>query len=133
MNSFPTNESIELSLPINPAYVSAARLTASSVAGRMGFDISETEDIKTAVSEACIFIIKKVSSQTKCDFKISFLLVDDSLQITLFAKGKYEDGYEEDLGVMMIKALMDNFAVSRFDDESIEIKLTKQHKENPFH
>ena len=37
---------IELGLPINRAYVSTARLTASSIANRMGFDIEAIEDIK---------------------------------------------------------------------------------------
>ena len=43
-------ESVELTLPINAAYISAARLTASSIANRLGFGIEEVEDIKTAVS-----------------------------------------------------------------------------------
>ena len=63
---------IQLSLPLNAAYVSAARLTASSVANRMGFSTDEIEDIKAAVSEACTFIIKKAPAVPTGNFVIQF-------------------------------------------------------------
>ncbi len=122
------NENIELCLPVNPAYVSAARLTAASVANRIGFDIDEIEDIKTAISEACIFIIKKCS-QKKSDFKIIFQPSTDSLNIDLFTSSPVSDESDEELGLLMIKALMDVFILEK-SENSIKIGMKKCHKKN---
>ncbi|NLK21780.1 MAG: histidine kinase [Epulopiscium sp.] len=123
---------IELALPLNPAYVSAARLTASSIANRMGFDIEAIEDIKAAVSEACTYLIKQnqLDKKRHNTFKIQFMLKDESLEIELTAK-KDEDsiGYEEDgLGILMIEALMDYISLSNKTDPNVHILMIKRLK-----
>ena len=110
MNS--DTEQIKLTLPINAAYVSAARLTASSVANRLNFDIEEIEDIKVAVSEACTYIIKKYSLSTKRDFKIEFDLSKDYIKISFFIEAN--DNVEidkEEMSILVIQALADTFEV----------------------
>ena len=44
------SEKIELRLPFKAEYVSVARLTASGIASRIGFDIEAIEDIKVAIA-----------------------------------------------------------------------------------
>jgi len=106
------NEQIKLTLPINAAYVSAARLTASSVANRLNFDIEEIEDIKVAVSEACAYIINKFSFNTQNDFKIIFDLSKDCIKISLSIKGNNDiEVDKEEMSILVIKALADSFQV----------------------
>ena len=114
------NESIGLSLPVNTAYVSSARLTASSIANRMGFDIECAEDIKSAVSEACAYIIRTKSASGVQSFKIIFDLSDSKIEITLTcAKGTGNDEPDTDeYGVKMIKALMDTAELTTTDEET---------------
>ena len=126
------DEYISLSFPVNAAYVSAARLTASSIASRMGFDVDEIEDIKTAVSEACTYIIKKITIDTKKTFKIQFALKQDILEISLTTGGPLAEYSDDEIGFMMIKALMDSLDVDITDDDDIKVLMVKKHKRNIF-
>lgn len=125
-NNIPIGDDcIELSLPVNPAYVSAARLTASSVANRMGFNIEEIEDIKAAVSEACTYLIKRNLHCGSKMFRIQFKLIKSSLEINLTSEksNNSKDVYDDDsLGIMMIEALMDKIFVD--DDNMSKIKIS---------
>ena len=127
------SETIELSLPLNAAYVAAARLTASSIANRMSFDIDEIEDIKYAVSEACAFLIKKVSDDNRADFKIKFTIDENRLFIgfELKSTGKFTYG-DDEMSILMIKGLMDIFETSADDKGNFFMKLGKVHKEISF-
>ena len=135
-NSKGKNDSIKLTLPIDPAYVSAARLTASSVSERMGFH-SESEDVKAAVSEACIFIINHCSQGGPDHFCIEFTTVDDDSQIHMQSNDtliirlttKLSDtvlttNTTDSLGMQMMQALMNSVEVI-FENGGIGIKMTK--------
>jgi serine/threonine-protein kinase RsbW len=119
---------IELGLPVNPAYVSAARLTASSIANRMGFNIEDIEDIKAAVSEACTYLIKQNSQNRQSMFQIKFILKNKFLEIFISAKkDPSSKDYDEDgLGILMIEALMDDVDLTTPDDTSIQIIMHKK-------
>lgn len=123
---FTPNEKIELNLPVNSAYVSAARLTASSISNRMGFKIEEIEDIKSAVSEACIFVIKKCQEAGRFNFHIEFLINSDNLEVLLIAQTNPTEvsSQEDAMGIKMIEALMNKMEIS-IEDEDIKIKMCK--------
>lgn len=124
-------ENIELTLPVNAAYVSSARLTASSIANRLGFNIEEVEDIKAAVSEACTYIIKKASSNRVKVFKIHFIVQEGMLDIKINSKIKADiDEQDDEMSLVMIKALMD--AIELSDNGGFEIYMSKIHKRNEF-
>lgn len=105
------SEKIELRLPFKAEYVSVARLTASGIASRIGFDIEAIEDIKVAIAEVCNKLV--VSKNGKSDYyTIVFNISHDSLTIVFECNddalrcifGKEENG----LGISIIKALMDD-------------------------
>ncbi len=123
------DENIQLSLPVNAAYVSAARLTASSIANRMLFDIDEIEDIKAAVSEACTFVIKNLPQDVKSDFKIVFSIKNDVLVISIGTPVKIKfESTDEEMSLVMIKALMDKFNYKNELENNFEIIMEKKHK-----
>ena len=128
------SETIRLSFPVNAAYVSSARLTASSIANRMGFDIDEIEDIKTAVSEACTYIIKTLNATHKSNFEISFSLKEDQMKIHMVTLGTTVlQPPADEMSLMMIKALVDEFDLSNNQqEESIAIVMVKKHKASLF-
>lgn len=125
---------ISLTLPIDPAYVSAARLTASSVANRMGFDIDEIEDIKAAVSEASTYIIKHSKPKANTDLQINFDMDDDKMTISILVENINEiDIDANDMGFIMIKALIDEFELKNVKEESaLHIIMVKKHNEVSF-
>ncbi len=128
-NQTPENENIHLTLPVNASYVSAARLTASSIANRMGFDIDEIEDIKAAVSEACTFIIKKMPHGKSHNFTLFFEITPGVLKIKLTVDAGVDLSLSEDeMGLIMIKALMDDLVIDDSLENNLCINMTKSHK-----
>ena len=127
-----SNEIISLSFPVNAAYVSSARLTASSIANRIRFDIDEIEDIKTAVSEACTYIIKVLPSSVKSNFLIKFTPGVDQMGVEIIAKGGevLTEVQADDLSITMIRAIMDEFSLEKKDH--ITITMLKKHKKTLF-
>ena len=126
------NEKIKLTLPINAAYVSAARLTASSVANRLNFDIEEIEDIKVAVSEACTYIIKKPCFSTNNDFKIEFNLSPDSIIISLWAFSNEKITTDSDeMSLKVIEAITDKFDIN-CEGNSFNMIIEKKHNNLSF-
>lgn len=119
-------DSLKIEIPGKPAYLSAVRLAISSIATAAGFDIDETEDIKTAVTEAC----KNVSCHGVDGFSDKYevnLEVDrGKLEITVqddCDRHAFETLSEPcrrcpqdcDLGVMVIKSLMSDVEIMRND------------------
>lgn len=102
-------DSVQLVLPSKAEYVSTARLVASSLANRIGFNIDEIEDIKVAVSEVCSnFVIKTTES---CEIILIFEILKDTLQISFkcpcFTGDIFTDD-DEALASAIITALMDS-------------------------
>ena len=121
---------IQLSLPLNAAYVSAARLTASSVANRMGFSTDEIEDIKAAVSEACTFIIKKAPSEAAGNFVIQFHMNSSQMSIHIQTTGTLRQEPDE-MSLIMIKALMDELSITAENEETV-MYMIKNHNDSLF-
>jgi len=106
-----SSDNVTLVLPAKSEFVSTARLTASSVANRIGFNIDEVEDIKVAVSEVCNIILSKVGDEIR-QYKISFEINSDQLEITFTGSetelGCFEGTLENEYGLYIMKALMDS-------------------------
>ncbi|MBR1443833.1 MAG: ATP-binding protein [Firmicutes bacterium] len=127
------NDIIELTLPINAAYVSAARLTASSVSNRLGFDIDEIEDIKAAVSEACTYVVKYYSSKKEKNFCIKLNISEKQIDISLSVDAATKLSQDEDdMGLCMIKALVDNFELDFNENDHLKISMLKKHNTSSF-
>ena len=121
---------IRLSFPVNPAYVSSARLTVSSIANRIRFEIDEIEDIKTAVSEACTYIIKRAAAIQGSCFEICFAPKAEELSVEIVAEDNSElhNIPSEEMSLMMIKALVDEFSITKPTRDKILITMVKRHK-----
>ena len=133
------NELIKLQFPINPAYVSSARLTVSSIANRLSFDIDETEDLKSAVSEACAYIIKRLSKRQSAVsedavFVICFSLSRNEMKIDIEATDSagIENENPDEMSLKMIKALVDAFEIMEPETGKVTISMLKKRKKNFF-
>lgn len=96
---------IEIKIPNKPDYVGVIRLTTSSIASNMGLNIEEIEDVKVSIAEACINALGRSEN-----FIIKYEIYDDRLVI--FVEDVREicskdDSKEKELGVFIIKSLMD--------------------------
>lgn len=115
------NDNVTLILPAKSEYVSTARLTASSVATRVGFNIDEVEDIKVSVSEVCNIILSRTDKKIS-QYRISFDIIANNLKITFTAENStldcFEESIENEYGLYIMKALMDSVELCN-DDHSI--------------
>ncbi|WP_026895527.1 ATP-binding protein [Clostridiisalibacter paucivorans] len=128
-------DSIKMIIPVKPEYVSVVRLTASSIASRMGFNIEEIDDIKVAIGEACSNIIMD-NTKEDIDIEVEFLLYKDKLTIKIDDSEKnkcdkeinsssIEEMKDKELGLFIIKTLMDD--VDCMNEEGInKIIMTKE-------
>lgn len=121
------NDQIKLTLPLNAAYVSAVRLTTASVTERLGFDIDEIEDIKSAVSEACTYLIKECSFDKPNNFIITLDYSDETISISLLLSNCPKLKIETDeMSLLVIKALMDNLDIY-YENNTLNILMSKKH------
>lgn len=127
---------IKLSIPKKPEYVSVARLTASAVASKIGFNVEEIDDIKVALAEACINVIQSQTQNQTENIDIDFELYDDEISIVVKDTCKKtcdEDEEERDLllvkdenlGMFIIKSLMDNVECINRDNKT-QLRMIKR-------
>ncbi|MEW9122914.1 MAG: ATP-binding protein [Thermotaleaceae bacterium] len=129
-------DSLSISIPSKPEYVSVVRLTASAIASRMGFSIEEIEDIKVAVAEACTNAIVHGVCNSDTNFNINFLIDESKIYIQIEDQGSgfYCEAVEDPdltspkeggLGIFIIKSLMDEVEVESKIGKGTTIKMTK--------
>ncbi|RKD22257.1 ATP-binding protein [Caminicella sporogenes] len=128
-------ESISLSLPSKPEYVSIARLTSSAIANSMGFNIEDIEDIRLAVGEACNNAVLH-GRNGDSNFNINFTIYEDKFVIEIFDEGKgfeiekcpepdFSNPKESGLGLFIIESLMDEVEVISSPGEGTNVKMIK--------
>ncbi|MDD2447691.1 MAG: ATP-binding protein [Tissierellia bacterium] len=113
-------DTIYLSIPSKPDYISLVRLTSSSISSKCEMSIDEIEDIKVAIGEACI---NSLCFTDKEKIDIEFILYERQLVIKVSdAKDEIPEGLnkckDRKLGILIIKSLMDKI---EFNDKGIEM------------
>ena len=141
MNEKTSPEMIELSIPHRSEYVSMIRLTVTSIASRMGFDIEEIEDMKVALSEACSNAILHGGCGEQENFLVQFIREQKRLVISVsdFGKGysvqslqepSAEELNEGGLGIFIIKSLMDDVKIKSGSSQGTSITMIKNLRED---
>ena len=128
---------ITISIPGKPEYLTMIRLATGSVATTAGFDIETVDDIKNAVTEAC----KNVSCHGEEGFSNKYIIEinsgegvfevtvkDDCEKHTLekTCKPCKHCPAEGDIGILVIKSLMDDVEFGRDENDHKFIKMVKK-------
>ena len=128
---------VELKIPAKAEWVAVARLAVSAVASRLRFSVDEIEDIKLAVAEACTNCIQHGSDDDRIE--ITSEVMSDEVRVSVrdrstahklgsvekdagFADGKRT----EELGVFLIRALMDEVSYRVDAREGTELIMIKR-------
>lgn len=97
---------IALAIPAKAEYLITARLCAASLADRAGFGIDDIEDVKTAVAEACLFLMRRgCQGELEMEFRL-----DGQLCVYVSAMQTAEEKKrepEDEIGLFLMEALMD--------------------------
>ena len=128
-------DSIKLTLPTKPEYVSLARLTIASVANNMGFSIGDVEDLKVAVSEACTNALNH-SKNPDTTYDLTYVVENQKLVFTVADRGV---GFEPEnvatphlngkqlggFGLFIFKSLMDRVEIISEQGSGTTITMIK--------
>ena len=131
-------EKIELHIPNTIGSEKAAIDKAASIAREMGFSDDRVEDLKTAVSEACINAIEH-GNKFDLDTKVGIILTpyDSSLEVTIHDEGngidpeKIPKTREESngfpkrrgYGIFLIKSLVNEMSFASEPGKGNDVKM----------
>jgi serine/threonine-protein kinase RsbW len=125
---------VVLSFPARGDLVVLARLVASAISTRVGFDIEELEDLRLAVGELCLLALQG-SDDRHGDLQLEFTVSNAALDISCTLGGaaaasgpKDDDGAEADqLSEQILAALVDEHGREQ-EDGSVRAWLRKRRK-----
>ncbi|GAC1413024.1 MAG: anti-sigma B factor RsbW [Candidatus Velthaea sp.] len=128
---------VELKIPSKAEWVAVARLAVAAVASRLRFSVDEIEDVKLAIAEACTNCIQHGSDADQIE--ITCEAMAEEMRVTVRDRGVslklesvekangFGDGSRmEDLGVFLIRALMDTVEYRVHPGEGTELVMTKR-------
>jgi serine/threonine-protein kinase RsbW len=128
-------ETVEVTIPAKPEFVSVARLTAAAVAARQSFTYDEIEDLKIALSEACTALI--LEGTAGHPLSLRFTLRPDALEMRIETGGRGLDLHpsapptkraldQGRLGVFLMQCLVDDVEARRGEQGKAEVRLVKR-------
>jgi serine/threonine-protein kinase RsbW len=125
---------VVLTFPARGDLVVLARLVASAISTRVGFDIEELEDLRLAVGELCLLALAG-SDARHGDLRLEFTVSPESLDISCTLGGaapatvsRNGDGDEADeLSEQILAALVDEHGREQ-EDGSVRAWLRKRRK-----
>lgn len=77
-----TNDSIELRVPADPAYLAVIRTAAAGLAARLDLTLDEIEDLRIAVDEACALLLDHRGHPGR-DLTALFTIGTNALDVTV--------------------------------------------------
>lgn len=129
-------ELMKIEINGDPKYTGIIKMAMGTLLSTEEFCIDEIEDISMAVSEACKIITCHERSQWRNSYELSCLLGERQIQVII--RGNKENGSMEkyeipcleclsegDLGLEIIKSLMDEVEWKKGETGYEEIKLVK--------
>lgn len=128
---------VELKIPGRAEWVAVARLAVAAVASRLRFSVDEIEDIKLAIAEACTNSIQASGGEDAGVIEIVCDAFEDELRVTVrdHSPGPHlesanppgiVEGRTEELGVFLIRAIMDTVDYSSDARRGTELVMTKR-------
>ncbi|MCU1430392.1 MAG: rsbW [Actinomycetia bacterium] len=103
-------ETVRLTIPAALEFVRIARLTASGVATRIGFDVEEIEDLRVAIDELSSILVEAANGG---DLELVFTSRSDGLAMegTVAFSGSPGEYAIDDLTKQILAAVVDEYGV----------------------
>ena len=127
---------LKFSVPGNPEYVKSVKLAVKTAAGVADFTLEQIEDIGIAVGEACKLITCHGFDGWSNSYDIECLIEHTQISIEVkddLCKHEIEKGKrpcmdcpnEGDLGIYVIKSLMDDVEIVKNEGKKNSVKMVK--------
>ncbi len=102
---------VDLTIPASADLVALARHTASTIAARANFDVEEVEDLRLAVDELCVSLVRENDDGS---LALRFIRDGDTVEVSCThlagPSGQLDDPEEatgDDLSQLILDALVD--------------------------
>jgi hypothetical protein len=121
-------DEVRLIVPALPEYLRLARVTAAGLAGRLGFNYDEVEDLRLAIDELCFGLTGPTGRQGTVELR--YILGDDGLVVEgdgHFANDITPVGLT-DLSEVILSALVDEHSLG-IGPHGPRFRLVKRHKD----
>jgi serine/threonine-protein kinase RsbW len=127
---------VRLEIPARAEWVAVARLAVAAVASRQRFSVDDIEDIKLAVAESCTNAIQH--GMPDGTIEIVCEVIAEGIVLTVRDRGQGpplgaveeerigELGRTEELGVFLIRALMDSVEYTSDVRDGTQLVMTKR-------
>ncbi|MFN2461769.1 MAG: ATP-binding protein [Candidatus Velthaea sp.] len=135
----PSYGTVELKIPAKAEWVAVARLAVAAVASRLRFSVDEIDDVKLAIAEACTNCIQQGSDSDQIE--ITCEAMSEELRVSVRDRGVAlhlesvdqdrdrfggDGNRTEELGVFLIRALMDHVEYHVDPRQGTELHMTKR-------
>jgi len=127
MTTSDAAEEVRLTMPAVPQLLRVARLTAAGLAGRLGFNFDEIEDVKIAVDELCFALVGTKGRDG--DLTVTYRLLDGALEIE--GRGDFGSSGSDavpaasELSAQILAAVVDEHELTREGNE-LRFRLRKR-------
>ena len=124
------SDEVRLQVPASPEFLRLARVTAAGLAGRLGFNYDEVEDLRLAIDELCFGLIGP--SARPGTVELRYVLDEDTLVVE--GQGRFADDVAPvaltDLSEVILSALVDEHRLGA-GPEGPSFRMVKQHHDMP--
>src|ERR1700722_1848367 len=124
----PSDE-VRLVVPALPEFLRLARVTAAGLAGRLGFNYDEVEDLRLAIDELCVGLTGPTGRRGTVELR--YILGDDGLGVE--GQGRFIDDVPpvglSELSRVILSALVDEHHLVS-GPHGPSFRLVKRHQEN---
>jgi hypothetical protein len=119
-----SEEVVHLTMPATPNLLRVARLTAASLASRLGFSVDEIEDVKIAVDELCFALIGSKGR----DGSLTIVYRRGDARLDIDGEGQFADAVDpapSELSTQILAAVVDSHEVAR-EGNTLSFHLVKR-------
>jgi serine/threonine-protein kinase RsbW len=119
------DDSVEIRLPADSAYLSVLRTATAGLAARLNFTLDEIEDLRIAVDEACAMLLPQAieTAQLTCRFRLG----GDTLEVTVLVPTTRGDLPEKETFAWTVLTALAGQVESGSDEErQVWIRLRKR-------
>lgn len=123
-------DKINIQFPAKSNYISAIRLAVSAIAEQMNFNVTEIDDLKSCVAEACILFLcgeycESISIEITIKDKIH-VLVEGMLRNEAACKGLCGEEFSSEISKIIIQSLSDEANIHEEDGILKRISFSKK-------
>lgn len=119
-----SGETVDLRFPASPELMRLARVTASGLAGRLGFSYEDVEDLRLAIDELCFALIG--DGDGSGSLHLHYAVGGEALEIRGHADGLATDGRKPHLSELshrILDALVEEHSI---DIEGRRFRIVKR-------